>query len=95
MTGLPGLNFPAFAAMTANLRAGGHVVTNPAELNPDGGSWTDCMRRDIAALMECDTVATLPGWQDSRGASLEVHIGKELGMKVVNAHDLVSMEVAR
>jgi len=30
MTGLPELNFPAFAAMTASLRAGGHTVTNPA-----------------------------------------------------------------
>ena len=94
MTGLPGLNFPAFAAMAASLRAGGHVVTNPAELNPDGGSWTDCMRRDIAALMECDTVATLPGWENSQGASLEVLIAERLGMTVVNAHDLVSMEVA-
>ena len=35
MTGLPGLNFPAFAAITANLRAYGHTVTNPAELYPD------------------------------------------------------------
>jgi len=94
MTGLPDLNFPAFADMTTTLRDSGHAVTNPAELNPDGGSWNDCMRRDIAALMECDTVATLAGWQDSRGASLEVHIGKELGMTVVNAHDLVSMGIA-
>ncbi|WP_460069434.1 DUF4406 domain-containing protein [Pseudomonas sp. H2_E05] len=94
MTDLPNLNFPAFAAMTTTLRDSGHAVTNPAELNPDGGSWNDCMRRDIAALMECDTVATLAGWQDSRGASLEVHIGKELGMTVVNAHDLVSMGIA-
>ncbi|WP_460089772.1 DUF4406 domain-containing protein [Pseudomonas sp. H2_D10] len=94
MTGSPNLNFPAFAAMTTTLRDSGHAVTNPAELNPDGGSWNDCMRRDIAALMECDTVATLAGWQDSRGASLEVHIGKELGMTVVNAHDLVSMGIA-
>jgi hypothetical protein len=46
------------------------------------------MRRDIKALMDCDTVATLPGWQDSCGASLEVHIGKALGMTVANAHDL-------
>ncbi|WP_212625111.1 DUF4406 domain-containing protein [Pseudomonas sp. PP3] len=94
MTGLPGLNFPAFAAMTASLRAGGHVVTNPAELNPDGGSWNDCMRRDIAALMDCDTVATLPGWEHSKGARLEVHIAGALGMTVVDAHDLVSMEIA-
>ena len=92
MTGLPGLNFPAFAAMTARLRADGHVVTNPAELNPDGGSWTDCMRRDIAALMECDTVATLPGWENSQGASLEVLIAHRLGMTVVNPHDLVTRE---
>ncbi len=57
MTGLPGLNFAAFHAMTTNLRAGGHTVTNPAEINPDGGTWNDCMRRDIAALMDWDTVA--------------------------------------
>ncbi|WP_243269853.1 DUF4406 domain-containing protein [Pseudomonas sp. EKM23D] len=67
MTGLPGLNFAAFHAMTTNLRAGGHTVTNPAELNPDGGTWNDCMHRDIAALMDCDTVATLPGWEHSKG----------------------------
>lgn len=94
MTGLPELNFPAFAAMTTNLREAGHAVTNPAELNPDGGTWNDCMRRDIAALMDCDTVATLPGWEHSKGARLEVLIAERLGMTVVNAHDLVSMEIA-
>lgn len=92
MTGLPGLNFAAFHAMTTSLRAGGHTVTNPAELNPDGGTWNDCMRRDIAALMDCDTVATLPGWQESKGAQLEVLIAQHLGMTVVNAHDLVTRE---
>jgi hypothetical protein len=94
MSGLPALNFPAFMAMAANLRAGGHRVTNPAEINPDGGSWNDCMRRDITALMDCDTVATLPGWEHSKGARLEVLIAERLGMTVVNAHDLVSMEIA-
>jgi hypothetical protein len=94
MTGLPGLNFPAFHAMTTHLRGAGFTVTNPAELNPDGGSWNDCMRRDIAALMECDTVARLPGWHTSKGARLEVLIAERLGMTVVNAHDLVLMETA-
>ena len=92
MTGLAGLNFPAFAVITANLRADGHTVTNPAEINPDGGSWSDCMRRDIVALMYCDTVATLPGWEHSKGARLEVLIAERLGMTVVNAHDLVSIQ---
>ena len=89
MTGLPGLNFAAFHAMTTNLRAGGHTVTNPAEINPDSGTWNDCMRRDIVALMECNTVATLPGGEHSKGARLEVLIAERLGMTVVNAHDLV------
>ncbi|CAI2797050.1 DUF4406 domain-containing protein [Pseudomonas fluorescens group sp.] len=38
MTGLPGLNFAAFHAMTTNLRAGGHTLTSPTGLNVDGGS---------------------------------------------------------
>ncbi|MBB3239200.1 hypothetical protein FHW68_000672 [Pseudomonas sp. Tn43] len=63
--------------MTANLRAAGHVVTNPAEFNPDGGSWNDCMRRDLAALMDCDTVATLPDWEHSKGARFEALLNAE------------------
>lgn len=93
MTGLPELNFTAFATMTSNLRADGHTVTNPAEINPNGGTWNDCMRRDIAALMNCDTVATLPGREHSKGARLEVLIAERLGMTVVSAHDLISVGI--
>ncbi|WP_455806731.1 DUF4406 domain-containing protein [Pseudomonas fluorescens] len=38
------------------MRAAGHSVIKPAELNPDLVTWSECMRRDIKALMECDTV---------------------------------------
>lgn len=91
MSGLPGLNFPTFHS---SLREVGHTVTNPAEINPDGGNWIDCMRRDIAALTGCDTVATLPGWEHSKGARLEILIAERLGMTVVKAHDLVTREIA-
>ncbi|MGP5284137.1 DUF4406 domain-containing protein [Pseudomonas helleri] len=91
-TGLPDLNFPAFHAMAARLRAAGHAVINPAELDHPTKDWGDCLRRDIVALMTCFTVATLPGWEHSKGARLEVLIADRLGMTVVNAHDLVSME---
>ena len=47
--------------------------------------------RDIAALMDCDTVATLPGREHSKGARLEVPIAERLGTTVVYAHDPVSM----
>ncbi|MCV4287926.1 DUF4406 domain-containing protein [Pseudomonas capsici] len=89
MTGLPKLNFPLFNAEAARLRGLGFYVVNPAELNPDGASWGDCMRKDIVALMSCDTVATLPGWENSKGAQLEVLIGERLEMAVVKAQDLV------
>lgn len=69
MTGLPDLNFPAFHAEAARLRALGYEVSNPAEINPDPtAGWEACMRADIAELVKCDGVAlvwvamTVSGW---------------------------------
>lgn len=83
MTGKPALNFPAFNAAAAELRALGIDVVNPAELNPDPGkSWRECMAVDIKALVDCDAILLLDGWQLSRGAALEHHIAVCLGMRV-------------
>lgn len=83
MTGLPQLNFPAFNAEAQRLRGLGHQVVNPAEINPDNAMpWAQCMRRDIAELMTCDTLALLPGWQKSSGAHLEMHLAHRLGMEI-------------
>ena len=35
MTGIKDLNFPAFHAEASRLRALGHIVVNPAAVNPD------------------------------------------------------------
>ena len=86
MTGLPDFNFPAFHAKAAELRASGMEVVNPAELNPDAvKSWKQCMKEDIRELVNCDVICPLPGWEKSRGASLEMKIAKELGIGVVVA----------
>jgi nucleoside 2-deoxyribosyltransferase len=83
MTGLPELNFPAFNAAAARLRAEGAQVVNPAEINPDGGlSWEQCMRADIKALCDCDAIVLLPGWEGSKGAHLELHVAHRLGLEV-------------
>lgn len=95
MTGFDDFNFPAFNKMAAELRARGYVVENPAEHGVvNGADWADYMAYDLTRLGLCGQVAVLPGWENSKGARLEVHIARELGMKVVNAHDLVSMEIA-
>ncbi|MHA3905169.1 DUF4406 domain-containing protein [Castellaniella sp. WN] len=96
MTGLPDMNFPAFHAAAEKLRADGFDVVNPAEINPDPETaWTDCMRRDIVALMDCDSILMLPGWPTSRGASLEFRIAFDLGMTVYyGIEDAMLREVA-
>lgn len=82
MTGLPELNFPAFFREADRLRADGHEPVNPAELNPDGASWGDCMRKDIAELVKCDAIQLLPGWRSSKGATLEHDIAVRIGLAV-------------
>lgn len=83
MTGLPELNFPAFHAAAAQLRAQGIDVVNPAEINQDASlPWDQCMRKDIKALCDCDTIVLLPGWEKSTGAHLELHIAHRIGVQI-------------
>lgn len=90
MTGLPELNFPAFHAAAAVLRAQGFAVVNPAEINPDGAMpWHLCMRADIKALCDCDAIVLMPGWQRSQGAALELHVAQRLQMEVLSLDGLL------
>jgi hypothetical protein len=83
MTGMPGLNFPAFNAAAFELRQRGHEVTNPAELNSDpNAAWLDCMRVDIKALCDCEGLVLLPGWGCSRGAVTELQVAIGLGFEI-------------
>lgn len=89
MTGKPDLNFPLFNREAIRLRSMGYDVINPAELNPDPeASWHDCMKTDLKALLDCDAIALLDGWENSQGAHLELHIAHRVGIKVLIARDL-------
>lgn len=84
MTGVPEFNIPEFARVAALLRAEGHDVSNPGELGIFvGWEWVDYLRLDLRLLLDCEAVATLPGWEKSRGASLEVHVATSLGMRAL------------
>lgn len=84
MTGYPEYNFPAFRSAANRLRAIGLEVISPHEFGEGGDqSWADYLRKDLLAMLEhCDSVATLHGWEKSRGAQLEVHVANTLGMRV-------------
>jgi hypothetical protein len=90
MTGLPALNFPAFHAEAARLRALGYEVVNPAEISAGMTSWGDCLRNDLAALLTCDAVVLLPGWEKSNGAHLEMHVAHRVGIDIVSARDVAA-----
>ncbi len=45
-------------------------------------TWAWYMRRDLKHVLEADALCVLPGWQNSRGASLEVHVANSLGLPI-------------
>lgn len=83
MTGLPQFNYPTFTATAQMLRRAGFTVLSPTENGlPPSAAWERHMRRDLRLLLDCQGVAVLPGWEASRGASLEVSVAKALSMPV-------------
>lgn len=89
MTGIPEFNFPAFTAACESLRAAGHVVVSPHELI-DGTDqpWSYYIRHDlIAMLMHCNSIARLPGFENSKGACVENYVAMLLGFDFYNVID--------
>lgn len=94
MTGYTDWNFAAFFATADRLRALGHTPINPAEndgttlaeavagAHASTASWSDYMRRDIRHISRSDAVCVLPGWQQSKGATLEVDVATRLGLPI-------------
>ena len=83
MTGLPEHNFPAFHRAECLLSESGYRVENPAHKGIlTGWTWADYLRHDLRRMLDCDGVAALPGHRMSRGARLELHVARELGMPI-------------
>jgi hypothetical protein len=95
MTGYKDWNFPAFFEAQEILESLGHEVINPAHNDGDtveaalasaghpdrpNNSWAYYMRRDLPNVLNVDALCLLPGWQDSKGASLEVHVAEAIGL---------------
>lgn len=83
MTGIDYLNAPAFQAAADSLRSLGFTPVDPSRHVIAMATWSDYLRVDLADMLTCSGVALLPGWEQSRGAQLEAHVAKELGMLVL------------
>lgn len=55
-----------------HIGASGHKMISPYDASPDANaSYSTHMGNDIKALLECDMVLMMPGWQLSKGCQLE------------------------
>ena len=95
MKGYPDSNFPAFHATAAALRSKGIEVVNPAEINPQGDEndadfYHQCLRADLKAMMDCEAIALMRGWEASNGANLELHVAHRVGMRVLFVDELLA-----
>jgi hypothetical protein len=83
ISNMPDLNRPAFARAAKMLQESGYEPVNPFDVCPEPASWEEAMRADIKALMDCDGIALLPGWEKSRGARLEKLNADALGIRPI------------
>lgn len=84
MSGKPGFNYAAFDQAAAYFRGRNMEIKSPHEV--DNGS-TDkpyewYIRNDLKMLLECDAIILLPGWEASRGASLEEEVAHLTNMYI-------------
>lgn len=94
MAGIPELNYPAFNRAAKHIRNMGYQVENPASnLEPECESWEGYMRLAIAQLMRCHILVRLPGWESSRGASVENDLAQLLGFKVFDLNVFLGLQI--
>jgi hypothetical protein len=75
------MNFPAFFAAEEALRTKGHKVLNPARNEVEGDlTWAQYMGMDMRDLMGAQAVALLPGWENSKGARIEVAYARKMAL---------------
>jgi hypothetical protein len=87
MSGLPDFNYPAFRTAAQEWRAWGWDVLDPSE--KFGGRadlpYEVYIKGSIIDVLASEAIAVLPGWQNSKGATLEVSIGRALGYPIYAA----------
>lgn len=95
--GYPNGNREAFAARVESLTTLGFTAVNPHDVEPKHAGpcrgealegkahrYGCYLAADIAVLLVCDMITTLPGWQTSTGAKVEMMIAKAVGIPVLS-----------
>lgn len=72
-----------FGMAQKKLEQSGFTAVNPLEVVGNWKTdWLPAMKLCIKALMDCDGILLLPDYLDSRGATIERNLAKELNIPV-------------
>ena len=88
ITGMDNKNWEAFYSMEDSLKSIGYEVVNPLVVSSKlesmiiYPSWIQYMIVDIRALLDCDAIYHLKGWEESKGAMIEARIAMRIGLKL-------------
>jgi len=85
MRGIKDLNFSAFDAAKKKLQSQGYEVISPADLDREHGT-SDARgyaKRDTAAILTCNAIYLLKGWETSAGASAEFMLARWIGLDII------------
>ena len=80
ITGIPGGNFTTFEDAEYMLHSLGYNTVNPHDICAhldQSSSHKEFMAVCLPELLRCDIVATLPGFEDSKGCKMEVDIARQ------------------
>ena len=73
-----------FSRVQKNFMEKGIQHINPMKLDHDHDkSWEAYMKECIKALMSCDAIYMLKGWEESRGALIEFKLAVSLDYKIL------------
>ncbi|WP_311324489.1 DUF4406 domain-containing protein [Capnocytophaga sputigena] len=73
-----------FAAVAKAMKRLGCEPINPLENGlSEHDSWEAHIAKDIADLLQCKAIYMLQGWQESKGARIELYIATEIGIPIM------------
>lgn len=92
MAGLPELNYPAFYKAEKELMKAGWRVVNPARFDAvfnvynegiEGKMLDAVCESERAVIPFLDAIYLLKGWQESKGARLELQVALEHNLEII------------
>lgn len=74
-----------FASAKEEVRALGFEPISPVDLpHNHGRTWSEYMREDMKAMLDCTHVYALTNWRQSPGATIEVNTALALGINIIH-----------